>query len=416
VWLVLDVLRAGDTRAAWWRLAVGGATALWISHPAIFVLAGAALALPASPAVRTVPTWRRRYALTTLTWAGAFALIYVLVYQAGERDAYLRGFWEPTFLSPGAPDFLGRARSAVRATLEAPLLSPGGTPQVRALVLGGLASAAFLAGLLSIFRARGASLALLTAGPYVALLGAAMIGRYPVTDRLLLFAAPLLFLIYASALSWAAEALPARARGPGLAAALALLTLWRYPGLVDQGLHPQRQRATKTLLRAIEARAPIAPVYLLTPEFECVCSVWAFYTTDWSAPDTARLRWFARTTRATLDSSAPARSFDDGRRPDLIGAAARLQYGHGGRWWPPAPDAGWVERESERIRRGAHPVAWLWATERYPEAAIAYLLHGVRRRGGRLSFASRVPGASVWEIEFAPRAEAITRPLEARTP
>lgn len=418
VWLVLDVLRAGDTRAAWWRLAAGGAAALWVSHPAVFVLAGAALALPASPAVRAVPTWRRRYVLTSIAWAGAFALIYFLVYQAGEGDAYLRGFWEPTFLSPGAPDFVGRARSAVRAVLEAPVVGPGSALQVRARVLGGLAGAAFLSGLVSIFRARGASLALLGAGPYVAVVGAAMIGKYPLTDRLLLFAAPLLFLIYASAVGWAGGMLFPRARGPALAAVLALLTFWRYPGLVDQGLHPPRHRETKTPVRATEARAPHAPVYLLTPEFECVCSVWAFYTTDWSAPDTARLSWFARTTPATLDSSAPARSFGSARRPDLIGAAARLQYGHGGRWWPPEPDAGWVQRESERIRRAANPVAWVWATERYPEAAIVHLLHGIRQQGGRLIFASRVLGATAWEVEFVVRGRAakLTQSPESRTP
>ena len=404
LWLVLEVLRAGGSRAAWWRLAIGGAAAMWLSLPAVFVLVGAVVALPASPAVRAVPAWRRRYALTTLAWAGAFALIYVLVYHAGERNAYLQEFWEPTFLTPGAPDFLRRARRAARLILEPPLVGTGDLlPNVH-FVLGGLTSAAFLAGLVSIFRTRGPSLALLCAGPYVAMLGAAMIGTYPPANRLLLFAAPLLFFIYASALCWAVQAFPPRARGPALALALAVLTLWRYPGAVEEALHPQRGRATKTLVRAIEARAPDAPVYLLTPGFECFCSVWAFYSTDWSAPDTSRLRWFARTTAEMADtgSIAAAMSFTGRRRQDLIGAGARLQYVRGAKWSPPEPDGVWVERESERVRRAANPVAWLWATETYPEAAIAHLLHGIRQRGGRLIFAAQAPGAATWEVEFSP--------------
>ena len=397
VWLVLDVLGAADNRAPWWRLAIGGAAAVWISHPAVFVLAGAAFALPARAAVRAVPNWRRRYALTMLAWIGVFVVAYFLFYQTVERDASLKEFWEPTFLSPGAPDFIERAWRAARAMLAPPLVWPGGT----SVLLGVLTSLAFLAGLISILRAQGPSLALLCAGPYVAVLGAAMVGAYPPADRFLLFAAPLLFFIYASALCWAVEAFPPRARGLALAAVLVLLTLWRYPAAVEQARHPVRRRETKTLLRTIEARAPDAPVYLLTPGVGCICSVWAFYTTDWNRPDTARLRWFAGSAQGTAPAGADAQSFEGARHPVLIGADTHIRYERGRIARSPEPDPGWVERESERIRRAANPVAWLWATESFPENVIAHLLHGIRQRGGRLIFASRVLGATAWEVEFS---------------
>ena len=208
IWLVLDVLRDAGKPAAWWRLAIGGVAAMCCSQPAVFVIAGATLALPASPEVRGFPTWKRRFTLTTIAWAGAFALLYVLVYRAGQNDSYLRAFWEPTFLTPGAPEFLRRARGAARAILEAPLVWAVGAPPIPRLVFSGLTGAAFLVGLVSVFRTRGASLALLLAGPYVAVLGAAMVGKYPPADRLLIFAAPLLFLVYAAALAWAARVAP----------------------------------------------------------------------------------------------------------------------------------------------------------------------------------------------------------------
>jgi hypothetical protein len=410
VWLVLDVWRAGHDRAAWRRLTVGGAAALWMSHPAVFVLAGATLALPARAGAHAGPTWWRRYALTITVWVSIFAAIYFPVYQAGEGNAFLNAVWDWTFLSPGAPDFGGRAWRAVRAMLVPPLW-PGGTLLGTPLVLGGMTSLAFVAGLVAIYRSHGPSLVLLCAGPYIAVLGAAMIGRYPPADRFLLFAAPLLFFIYGSALWGAATAFPPPTRTPAVAAAMVLLTLWTYPTALEEGLHPQRRRETKALLRTVEARAPNAPVYLFTPRVSCVCSVWAFYTTDWNAPDTVRLRQFVGTwtgavgTGSAAGGATPASaetiSLEGRRHQELIGAGARIPYVPIAR--SPEPDPAWVDAESDRIRRAANPVAWLWVTELYPESTIAALLRGIRKRGGRLIFAGRVLGATAWEVEF-PRA------------
>ena len=125
-----------------------------------------------------------------------------------------------------------------------------------------------------------------------------------------------------------------------------LLTLWRYPAAVEQALHPERRRETRTLLRTIEARAPDAPVYLLTPGVGCICSVWAFYTTDWSRPDTARLRWFARMASSTAESGTDAQSFEGARHPVLIGANPHIRYERGRIARSPEPEPGWVERES----------------------------------------------------------------------
>jgi hypothetical protein len=97
-------------------------------------------------------------------------------------------------------------------------------------------------------------------------------------------------------------------------------------------------------------------------------------------------------------------SYTDARRQVLIGAGPDFRYVRGGTSRSLKPESGWVERESERIRRAANPVAWLWATEFFPEHAIAYLLHGIRRRGGRLIFAGRVPGATAWEVDFSENA------------
>ncbi len=406
LWLVLDALRATDDRAVWWRLTVGGVTALWFSHPAVFVLAGAALALPAHAAVRATPNWQRRHAVTTIAWVSMFAAMYFLVYRTGERDPYLRGFWDWTFLSPGAPDFGARAWRAVRAMLVPPIWS-GGTLLGTPLFLGGLTTVAFVTGLVAMFRTQGPSLALLCGSPYVAVLGAGMIGTYPPADRFLLFAAPLLFFIYGSALWWAATAFPPWARTPAVVATLVLLTLGSYPTALEEGLHPKRRRETKALLNTVEARAPRAPVYLFTPRISCTCSPWVLYTTDWSAPDTVRLRRFARNwadTRASppaegiTPTSAEAVSFKSGRHRELIGAGAHIPYVPIAQ--SPEPDPEWVRRESDRIRGAANPIAWLWASEPFPESTIAALLHGIRARGGRLIFAGRVLGATAWEVEF----------------
>jgi hypothetical protein len=121
----------------------------------------------------------------------------------------------------------------------------------------------------------------------------------------------------------------------------------------------------------------------------------AVASTDWNAPDTVRLRKFS-----PLWTDAEQMTFTVGRRQELIGIGARIQYARGGMARSLAPDSAWVASESERIKRAAHPLVWLWATEIYPENAIAALLHGIRVRGGRLIFASRVQGGTAWEIEF----------------
>jgi hypothetical protein len=188
-------------------------------------------------------------------------------------------------------------------------------------------------------------------------------------------------------------------------AVFVLITLCMYPSALDEAAHPHRRRETKTLLRTVEARAPDAPVYFFTPRVSCVCSPWALYTTDWHAPDTVRLRWFVRTWAGNMEGVTPANgevmSFTGGRHQLLIGAGARTPYLPVMR--APEPDPAWVERESDRIRSAANPIAWLWASEPYPESMIAGLLHGIRQRGGRLIFANRVLGATTWEVEFAAR-------------
>lgn len=405
--LVLDVLDGGDD-AAWGRLAAGGAAAEWISQPAVFVLAGAALALPASTAVRSAPRWVRRYGLTAIVWASAFAVIYFFFYRMPERDPYLKSFWDWTFLTPGMRDLGGRVWRAARAILVPPLAWPSGMLLGTPLVLGGLTTTGFLVGLAAIRRSRGASLALLCGGPYAAALGAAAVGKYPMAGRFLLFAAPLALFVYASAVCWAADAMPPRARTPALATAVGLLTLLLYPPALEEASHPMRRRETKVVLDTMDARAPDAPVYLFSSAQWHDGSVWVFNTTDWRAPDTARLRRFGEIWNAGIAArfaGAPpadvaAISSRVRGREELIGVGARIQYVAEGIARSPEPASAWVESESERIRRAAHPTAWVWANELYPESAIADLLRGIRLRGGRLIFAQRMLGATAWEVRF----------------
>ena len=325
VWLVLDVFHASRNDAVWRRLGIGGAAALWMSHPAVFVRAAAALALPISTEVRAVPGWWRRYALTMIGWATMFGVLYVLAYQSGERDPYLREYWGWTFLSPTEPDLGGRVWRALRAILVPPVWRGGtllGTPlalavppaldsssDLRPCPEQRIPHAALCVGLTSRCRA-------------------AVVGQYPPGSFLLL--RPALF-SYASAVAWAACALPPQGR----------VRPWRgtrrftsgYPAALEQASNPERKRETAALLRTVDARAPEAPIYLFTSGARHDGSVWAFYTTDWNAPDTARLRRFAsRWTRDVASTFSGGVAPTDaevlpskvGRHQELVGTGARI--------------------------------------------------------------------------------------------
>jgi len=138
-------------------------------------------------------------------------------------------------------------------------------------------------------------------------------------------------------------------------------------------------------------RKPSEPIYV----FARSLPAWIYYSTDWSAPDTVRLRYLVGLAgaRGAAFENTPARGRV--RREDLAGlsytrngAVELLGLPSGMEWrevqghMAEHPDSGWADLEAERIEQAASPGVWVLASTFYaPETALfARLEHDAVRR------------------------------------
>ena len=193
--------------------------------------------------------------------------------------------------------------------------------------------------------------------PLGAAVCASLVGLYPVSLRLTLFAAPLVQLLFVAGLQAMIERLPEPAArrawvlaGAALAcplAAISLLQLSRDP--------PEDVRS---LVHDLTSHRQEEPVYV----FAGSIPPWLFYSTDWSEPDRERLKVVAR----LAGSGGPA--FENAPSRGLVGPGQGVGLAHrsaaglelyglptGIEWTPSlgplkrTADPGWAETEADRV-------------------------------------------------------------------
>jgi hypothetical protein len=121
-------------------------------------------------------------------WLVLFATQYALQYRYNATDSFMQSYWSGFFIDLSFPEFFRTAGLGVRELWLStvfgkdiePLLPPKSTSVV--IVIS-------LIGLVSLLRKNPVAVAMLT-GPCIAATAAAMLHRWPLIDRLLLFAAP----------------------------------------------------------------------------------------------------------------------------------------------------------------------------------------------------------------------------------
>ena len=366
--LCAAVLRDPASPTVWRRLAVGGALAIGFAQPAPFVLAGAACALAVDQGVRTTDAWRRRWVLTVSTWGAAFVGMYLLAYRAAANDLTLRWMWSGTFLTPSAEDLGRRLADAVRVVLTASTDVPAWLPL---WLLGAL----FAAGLISITRRHGVATGVLLAVPYGAVGLAAALERYPVARRLLLFTAPLTLLVYAAGCIALLTVVRPSWRHGAFATMLAAL-LVTLGGWLPQSL-AGAPGEWRDLVEAVQRMRGGEPVYVLRHTIP----QWAFYTTDWTHPDLARLRRLSDiyTYGRPVDG---VRAVPGSQGGELISDALGVRWNIVGGWSSPAPDSAWSSGEARRIEDAASPGAWIITTGFEPPGTLEALIKALRATGG----------------------------------
>jgi hypothetical protein len=381
--LLVSVAARPHSRARWGALGGGGVLAVTLSHPAVFVLPGIAGALLVDRRTRGISVVNRRVLMLCVMWGVAFGLTFLFFYTRSAGDAYLTRYWEGSYLM--------RALASERFWLRAIVFSSG----VAALVYH-----------------RRHMAAAVCAVPILVYGAATAAEAYPLTTRLTMFLAPLSALAYASAAGWLIGRLGARARLAVLAVLLAVVSarqLYSAPRFITVSMNREDHR---DLVQRITRDRRGEPVFMNG----FAAPAWAFYTTDWAAPDTARLRWFfdVLSWGGSAFPNSPPRGHpvvNEGSElryaaPDgleIVGVPTGMEYRNATRYTQDAPDAGWSENEIARIRAAATPFAWIFLSHYAPVQESA-LLAALESAGGRIIESETRRGAAVHRVCLPRRA------------
>jgi hypothetical protein len=192
VLILLLAFRLAQIRSLSWSqiflFGSGGALAVWFSHPAVFLLAGAALVLVLDACRRKqIPL---RLVLIFGIWFLSFLTCYFFsqLYLSGKTQAYLNEFWQEGFM-PLAPTFKS-VQWYVRTFFHT-FDNPGGMAPAK------LAALVFCAGAVNfVSKKKTVALGLLLM-PIILALAASALRIYPFSDRLILFIVPSLIVVVA---------------------------------------------------------------------------------------------------------------------------------------------------------------------------------------------------------------------------
>jgi len=391
-----------ESPAPWRQLIVAGAVAIFASIPAPLVLAGIGVAVVVGTGrVAWYAAFPRRLLAAGVVWGGLFAACYIAFYAAQAHSAFMQQFWEATFLSPQSHAVLRHAWVAAREAIF--VAAVGNTlPTVSTVLVLALAGV----GIGALARRHGAWLAVLVGGPVAFAIAASVFRRYPLSERLMVFAAPLVLLMLASGLGRVADRLSPVKRWvfPGAA------TIWLVVMAVITVTKPRFAPPSRPLILEIQGqRTASEPVYV----YATGAPVWLFYTTDWASPDTARLRWLA----PVLGPDGPAFGNASGRghavrdqgrdlnfvyqgTPIVLGISTGMQIRMVTGLTQEAPDSGWAANEAARIRDAAHPEAWVYFEGFFNEHPVTELRDALARTGGREVRGHKRRGVHVFEYHF----------------
>jgi hypothetical protein len=351
---------AKPSRARERLLTCVGMVAVWLSAPVAFVLASLCIAdCMRQRDSRQGAVWLLR----ALLWLASFGGAYLLVYRHASSNPYLAHYWRPAFLAPIAGQVGAQYRAIMDSVLWGILLGgePTRGPDTGAIVFVAAVTctvaAVMLAGAVRAWDYRSGLGTWLLVGPAFLAALASLAKFYPLAARTALFAAPLFYCLAALGL----EALLRRRWGYSgvVVGLLGVAVLLGIPvALSARYVAPREQ--VRPLVEVLEARrGPRDITYVSAGSLPA----YAFYTTEWAAPDTARLRTLETVGAAGGEAFQNARSRG---RPvgSMEGASLQWCCRHGRELFgvftgieaeavlgasAMGPDAGWAAHEANRV-------------------------------------------------------------------
>jgi hypothetical protein len=179
--LALHLLRKGGAKKEILLLALFGGLSIWISHPAVFTLAGIGILLAAANLIRKDRGAVLNTILTGIFWILNFVALYLIQYRSLASNAFLTNFWSEYFmpLNVSAPGWF-------LSQLAGLFIIPGGLseniPTVLLLIL-------FFAGAIALFRSEKQWIWMFSLS-MLFLLAASSLEKYPFGGRMAMFAMP----------------------------------------------------------------------------------------------------------------------------------------------------------------------------------------------------------------------------------
>jgi hypothetical protein len=233
------------TRGRQIALGVCGTLAVWVAHPAVFVLA----AIGAVLFVQSLMTKQHRLTVVLLgmAWLASFAGMYQVNARFGTANTYLADYWADFFM----PRSLGAGPWLVERWVDF-FRSAGGFGG-EMLPAAGLAAVAAVVGVVMLWRDGRRAEVLVSAGVFAVTLFASLLGKYPFNGRVLLFLTPVGVLMAAHGTAAVAGAVWAKAK---LAAVVIVAAMLVSPAaeVVRQLRHPDRAEDVPVVLRHIRER------------------------------------------------------------------------------------------------------------------------------------------------------------------
>jgi Dolichyl-phosphate-mannose-protein mannosyltransferase len=385
----------------------------WLAAPAPFVLSGA-VGCALGDLFRKEDSARSFLVRSVPLWAVSFALAYLVAYQPASSSPYLRRYWSSALLVPSGDRYAERLWALLNENLWGLALGYPGPPgrHLSNLVFLGIAIAILLLltmGARWLLKQHGWGVLMLVLGPLVAAIGTSLVGLYPVSLRLTLFAAPLVQLLLVAGLQAVTERLPEP--GARRASVLAGATL-ACPLLAISLLQLTRNPTedVRSLVKELTHRRREEPVYV----FAGSIPPWLFYSTDWKAPDRVRLKVVSRLAGSggAAFENAPSRgrirpeqgaglAQRTAAGPELYGIATGIE-------WTPSlgplkrtTDAGWTETEADRVTALESGMVWILMS--HMVGSEAELLRELERRGACATFLRRLDNATLVRYALPPR-------------
>jgi hypothetical protein len=294
--------RTFDRRSllAW---ATTGSVAVWVSHPAVLVLAATAVALSARALLDRDTSKLRHVAAASALWTGSWVALYLISLRSLRSNGYLTRYWAAD-LGP-RPFSVGSSLTWLARAGRQVFVDPGGFKL--ALLVAGL----FVVGCaLCLWRAR-ADLATLLIGLAAAATLGGLADLYPLRGRLALYLLPAMWLSLAAVpVLWPRTTPGGRVATGALALTVGIVALAPISDALSLARHPFTSPDTRPLLQAIHFR--------LRPGE----SIWVAW------PETLVVSFYARVAEVVpnfeLDDVAPSGPGCTGESPRTAAAGQRV--------------------------------------------------------------------------------------------